>query len=379
MTGRVSAPDPHEDFLQGYDYDLPRAAIAQRPVEPRDASRLLVLGRMGPGDEPLIRAHALFRDLPEFLASGDLVVLNDTRVIPARLLGRKIPSGGQAEVLLLRALGDALDDALHDALHDAPDAAAGAELWEAFVRYTGRKRPGHEIELSEGFHLRLVQAIEGPRWRVRLSGPGSSELLLARAGHVPLPPYIRRTDDAADRERYQTVYARRPGAVAAPTAGLHFTPELLARLSAAGVRCAHLTLHVGPGTFRPLEGRDLERGELHEEMFELPAATVAAVEEARAGGRRVVAVGTTTARVLETCAGPQGRLRAGAGSTRLFIRSPYRPRVVDALITNFHLPRSSLLMLVAAFAGRERILRAYAEALAHGYRFYSYGDAMLIL
>jgi S-adenosylmethionine:tRNA ribosyltransferase-isomerase len=323
-----------------------------------------VLARAG---EPLVRAHARFRDLPDWLAAGDLLVLNDTRVIPARLLGRKLPGGGRAEVLLVRALGE------------EPEAGPGTELWEAFVRYTGRKRPGHEIELPEGFRLCLVSLAEGPRWRVRLNGPGGSQLLLARAGHVPLPPYIRRADDAADHDRYQTIYARCPGAVAAPTAGLHFTPELFTRLTAAGVRCAYVTLHVGPGTFRPLEGRDLERGELHEEVFELPAQTAAAVEGARAAGRRVVAVGTTTARVLESCAAADGRLRAGAGSTRLFIRPPHAPRSVDALVTNFHLPRSSLLMLVAAFAGRERILRAYAEALTHGYRFYSYGDAMLIL
>jgi len=364
MTGRDSATDPHEDFLRGYDYDLPAEAIAQRPVEPRDAARLLVLARAG---EPLVRAHARFRDLPQLLAPGDIVVLNDTRVIPARLLGRKVPGGGQAEVLLVRALGS------------EPGAAPGTELWEAFVRYTGRKRPGHEIELAAGFRLSLVSAVQGPAWRVRLAGPGPSELLLARAGHVPLPPYIRRVDDAQDRERYQTIYARHSGAVAAPTAGLHFTPELLGRLAAAEVRCAYVTLHVGPGTFRPLTGHDLERDELHEEAFDLPAETAAAVSETHAAGRRVVAIGTTTARVLETCAAVDGRLQAGAGLTRLFIRPPAAPRVADALVTNFHLPRSSLLMLVAAFAGRERILRAYAEALARGYRFYSYGDAMLIL
>ncbi len=356
MTGRPPTPDPHEAWLAGYDYDLPPAAIAQRPVEPRDAARLLVIARAG---EPVVRAHARFRDLPDLLAPGDLLVLNDTRVIPARLLGRKIPGGGQAELLLVRE-------------------REGGE-WEALVRYTGRKQAGQAIALGAEFRAILLAPLGGPAWRVGIRGPGSFQDFLARAGHVPLPPYIRRPDDAQDRERYQTVFARVPGAVAAPTAGLHFTPELLDRLRATGIAFAWLTLHVGPGTFRPLTGSDLERGELHEEAFELPAATVAAVAAARASGRRVVAVGTTVTRVLETCAQDEGRVRAGGGATRLFIRPPYVPRVVDALVTNFHLPRSSLLMLVAAFAGRERILEAYRVALAGGYRFYSYGDATLVL
>jgi S-adenosylmethionine:tRNA ribosyltransferase-isomerase len=356
MTGRAPAPDPHEARLAGYDYDLPPAAIAQRPVDPRDASRLLVVAREG---EPVLRAHAGFRDLPELLAPGDLLVLNDTRVIPARLLGRKVPTGGQAEVLLVR------------------DAGGGE--WEALVRYTGRKQAGHEIALDGDFRAVLIAPRDGPAWQVGIRGSGSFQEFLARAGHMPLPPYIRRPDDEQDRERYQTVFARVPGAVAAPTAGLHFTSELLDRLRTAGVGIAHVTLHVGPGTFRPLAGSDLERGELHEEVYELPAATAAAVASAHAAGRRVVAVGTTVTRVLETCAQGEGGLRAGAGVTRLFIRPPYAPRAVDALVTNFHLPRSSLLMLVAAFAGRARILAAYRAALAGGYRFYSYGDAMLVL
>ena len=345
-----------------FDYDLPGELIAQKPVEPRDKSRLMVLDR----ETGLRRAqssrelrHHHFGDLPALLREGDLLVLNDTRVLLARLFGRKIPGGGKAEVLIVRQ--------------------RDAEYAEVLVRASGRMRPGRVFELDAGYRLELIEPGEPPAYVARIAGPGPLADLLELAGHVPLPPYIRRPDDAADRERYQTVYAREPGAVAAPTAGLHFTERLLGRIAAAGVQTACVTLHVGPGTFRPLKAEDLARGELHAEVYALPEETVGAIDGARARGARIIAVGTTTTRVLEACATPDGTLRAGGGVTRLFIRPPYTPRVVDGLITNFHLPRTSLLMLIAAFAGRERVLRAYREALDAGYRFYSYGDAMLVL
>ncbi|MCK4304270.1 MAG: tRNA preQ1(34) S-adenosylmethionine ribosyltransferase-isomerase QueA [Candidatus Eisenbacteria sp.] len=342
------------ETLARFSYSLPPSAIAQYPVTPRDASRLLVLRRTS-GE----MKHCHFRDLPALLAPGDLLVLNDTRVIPARLFGRKVPGGGKVEVLLVRDLGKG--------------------YWEAMLRTSRRLRPGLRIDLGEGYRLEWVASLGGPFQKVAIHGPDALDAFLARAGHVPLPPYIRRSDTQLDRESYQTVFARHPGAVAAPTAGLHFTPALLDALQARGIRTAWVTLHVGPGTFRPLRVEDLEREELHEEFCCLPEATAAVITETMATGGRIVAVGTTSTRVLEAFSRPSGEVRPGEDTTRIFIRPPYQPRVVDALITNFHLPRSSLLMLVAAFAGRERVLAAYGEALDHGYRFYSYGDAMLIL
>jgi len=349
-VARSDHPSDVARILAEYQYDLPPEAIAQRPAEPRDAARLLVLPRAGVEKA----RHHHVRDLPELLAPGDLLVLNDTRVMLARLLGNKLPGGGKAEVLLVRELD--------------------GHYWEALVGCSGRKRPGLRIDLGGGYRIEVVEPLESATWKVALQGPGTAEELMASTGHVPLPPYIRRPDDAADRESYQTVFARRPGAVAAPTAGLHFTPGLLAALAKRGVECTHVTLHVGPGTFRPLEPEDLERGVLHEERYELPEKAARAIRAVRDRGGRIVAAGTTTTRVLETCEG-----RAGAGLTCLFIRPPYQPRIVDALLTNFHLPGSSLLMLVAAFVDRPRLLSAYAEALSQGYRFYSYGDAMLVL
>jgi S-adenosylmethionine:tRNA ribosyltransferase-isomerase len=303
--------------------------------------------------------HRRFRDLPEVLTAGDLLVVNDTQVIRARLLGRKRPGGGQAELLLVRRV--------------APG------LWEALPRMSGRLRAGQEVDLGEGYRARLTRPGEGAAWEVAIEGPGDVAALLERRGHVPLPPYIRRAEAREDRDWYQTVYATAPGAVAAPTAGLHFTPALLAALAAAGIGLVRVTLHVGPGTFRPVGSEELASGRLHAEAYSLTPGAAGAIVAARAAGRRIIAVGTTSVRVLESCARPDGALAPGEGETRLFIRPPYAPRIVTALITNFHLPRTSLLMLVAAFAGRERILAAYREALAEGYRFYSYGDAMLIL
>jgi S-adenosylmethionine:tRNA ribosyltransferase-isomerase len=338
--------------LDDFDYALPPEAIAQTPAEPREAARLLGLDRATGA-----RTHARVADLPRLLRAGDLLVVNATRVLPARLLGAKA-SGGSAEALVL-------------------GPAAGSDRWRALVRCRGRLRPGLRLRFGAGaaaFEAE-VAALGADGEVVLALPPGVSPY---RAGEAPLPPYIRRPPAAADRDRYQTVYARVPGAVAAPTAGLHLGAPLLAALAAAGIERAEVVLHVGPGTFRPLRDEDVAAGRLHAEPYELAAATADAVARARARGGRVVAVGTTTARVLETCAGEDGRVHPGAGTTALFLRPGSRFRAVDALLTNFHLPRSSLLLLVAAFAGRERVLAAYAEAIAAGYRFYSYGDAMLV-
>lgn len=342
-----------EEILAGYDYALPPDRIAQEPHERRDGARLLKVARATGAIE-----HGTFADLPAWLTPGDLMVFNDTRVIPARLFGEKVPGGGRAELLLVRELGGG--------------------RWESFVGATGRKRPGQIIDLGDGFHAELIRPRDHPVWEVALSGPTPLPEFLEHRGHVPLPPYIRRSDRPGDRDRYQTIYAREPGAVAAPTAGLHFTPELLAAITARGVTTAWVTLHVGPGTFRPLEPADLHRGELHAEDFQLPVEAAQAIERTRERGGHVMAVGTTTTRVLEACARADGGVTPGAGRTRLFLKPPYRPRVVDGLITNFHLPRSSLLMLVACLTGREQILAAYRQAIDAGYRFYSYGDGMLI-
>ena len=354
-----------------FDYDLPPEAVAQHPAEPRDAARLLVHDRARDLTE-----HRRVRDLPDVLRAGDLLVVNDTRVRPARLYGRRA-SGGFVEVLLLvRA-----------------DAHEGrAERWRAWVRPAKRVRAGDVIDLEDGaVQVRALERSTGPdgrpgaEWVLELLPAerfASLEEALEHSGRMPLPPYIRRgpDDDAtSDRERYQTVYAASPGAVAAPTAGLHFTPELLQELRARGVEIATVTLHVGAGTFQPLQAQDVAQHAMHAEEFTLPQATADAVARTRADGGRVIAVGTTSARVLETCADEGGTLQARTGSTRIFIQPGWRFRGIDGLLTNYHLPRSTLLVLVSAFAGRERVLRLYGEALEQGYRFYSYGDAMLLL
>ena len=337
-----------------FDYELPPQAIAQTPVEPRDLSRLMVLHRA----EGTI-AHHRFRDLPGLLSSGDLLVVNDSRVIPARLLGRRADGGGgRVEILLLCPLG--------------------GDRWEVLVR-PGRRVPcGARLVFGRGELLAEVEEKTPFGGRVvAFSYEGEWREILGRLGRTPLPPYIHTPLD--DPERYQTVYARAEGSVAAPTAGLHFTPELIAALQKAGIGLASLTLHVGLGTFRPVRVARVEEHRMHAEFYTLPDETMTAIAEARARGRRIVAVGTTVVRALESAADAGGRLAAGSGWTSLFIYPGHRFRVVEALITNFHLPRSTLLMLVAAFAGREFVLEAYRQALASGYRFFSFGDAMLIL
>jgi S-adenosylmethionine:tRNA ribosyltransferase-isomerase len=343
--------------LEAFDYALPPERIAQEPAEPRDAARLLVLDR----ETGALRDGGV-RELPGLLRAGDCLVVNDTRVVPARLLGRLEASGRAAEVLLLRE-------------------AAGGE-WEALVRPARRCPIGAAIRLADGAARAVVTATgEVGRRRLRLEWPGAVADLLAGHGLPPLPPYIRRyrKPGGEDSSRYQTVYAVHPGAVAAPTAGLHFTPALLAALGAAGVEVHRVTLHVGPGTFRPVRAVRVADHAMEAEWCRVTAATAEAVSRARREGRRVVAVGTTTVRALESAAEAPGGVAAGERWAALTIVPGYRFRVVDGLLTNFHLPRSSLLLLVAAFAGRPRVLEAYRHAIAAGYRFYSYGDTMLIL
>jgi len=333
--------------LSEFDYVLPEELIAQHPSAERAQSRLLHLDASGALHD------RRFLDLPGLIAPGDVVVLNDTRVIKARLYGRK-PTGGKVEVFVERIVAE------HEAL---TLARAGHPL-----------KAGHRLILGDGVEAEVLGR-EEDLFRVRFAEPVAA--VLERCGHVPLPPYIRHPDDAQDAERYQTVFAEKPGAVAAPTAGLHFDRAMLDALAARGVAGARVTLHVGAGTFQPIRGETLEGHRMHSERFEVPQATVAAIEAARTRSGRVYAVGTTVLRALESAA-RDGPLRAAAGETDLFVAPGFEFRVVDRLLTNFHLPRSSLLVLVAAFAGLEAMRRAYAHAIAARYGFYSYGDAMLI-
>ncbi|GIW10174.1 MAG: S-adenosylmethionine:tRNA ribosyltransferase-isomerase [Dehalococcoidia bacterium] len=330
-----------------FDYVLPPDRIAQQPVEPRDSARLLVLERATGA-----LSDRIVRDLPALLRPGDCLVVNDTRVLPARLQGRR-PSGGRVELLLLRRRGD--------------------QQWEALVRPARRLRAGESIELAGGTHARIVEEGEGG---VRLIALEDEAAALA-SGQVPLPPYI--TQPLSDPERYQTIFARVPGSAAAPTAGLHFTPALLDQLAERGILRVTITLHIGLATFRPVKEPDPRQHRLHREWYQVTPEAATAINAARAAGGRVVAVGTTTVRTLESAADEQGVVHPGTRETDLFILPGYRFRAIDALLTNFHLPRSTLLMLVAAFAGREAVLAAYQHAIAAGYRFYSFGDAMLVL
>jgi S-adenosylmethionine:tRNA ribosyltransferase-isomerase len=361
----------HEDALSAYDYRLPEALIAQAPLPERDAGRLLRLSR-----ETGSIGHHAFRDLPSLLRPGDLLVTNDTRVLPARLLGRRAATGGRWEGLFLAARSEAI------AADGNPRPA-----WEVLAKTGGRPRPGERVILSDpegrdADALELVERLPGGIWLVTPAAgaatPEAAEALLARLGRVPLPGYIRGGEAAVDdAERYQTIFARRTGSAAAPTAGLHFTPRVLESLAARGVARAGVTLHVGLGTFRPIQSERIDDHRMHAEWCECPAETVAAIQRARAAGGRVVAVGTTCVRSLETAA-LGGDLAAWSGRTDLFIRPGHRFRAVDAILTNFHMPRTTLLVLVSAFAGRPAILEAYDEAVRSGYRMLSYGDCMLI-
>lgn len=343
------------DFMRtsDFDFELPPELIAQEPLATRDESRLMLVNRTTGRIE-----HRIFRDLEQLIPPGDVLVLNRTRVIRARLLGVR-SSGAPAEILLLKPLGD--------------------NRYEAMVSPGGKLKPGRSVTIGPDFAVEVLAITERRTRIVRLVADGPVDQLIERYGHVPLPPYIARDDVPEDAARYQTVYAREPGSVAAPTAGLHFTPELLSRLKERGVRRAEILLHVGAGTFKPVEVDDPERHVMHEESFAISAEAATLINEARGHGRALWAVGTTTVRTLESAGDEAGSIAAGTGETRIFIRPPYRFRAVDHLITNFHLPRSTLIMLVSAFAGYDLTMRAYRQAVAERYRFYSYGDAMVVI
>ena len=341
--------------IETFDFDLPPELIAQHPARPRDAARLLDVNPDGGG----ALRDRIMRDLPQLLAPGDLMVFNDTRVIPARLRGRR--GAAQVEVTLHKQ--EALD------------------RWRAFARPARRLRPGDRVSFAEDFAAEVTARGEGGEVALRFDRGGAALIAaLQRHGEMPLPPYIRRTAgaDPQDRGDYQTMFAARDGAVAAPTAALHYTPELVAALDARGVRRATVTLHVGAGTFLPVKVEDVRAHRMHAEWGEIGAETAAAINAARAAGGRIVAVGTTSLRLLESAAGEDGRVAPFAGDTSLYILPGYRFRAVDMLLTNFHLPRSTLFMLVCAFAGTTRMRAAYAHAIAAGYRFYSYGDCCLL-
>jgi len=349
-------------LVSEFDFDLPEDQIAQEP-RPRGTSRLLVVRR-----DRASWQESTIADLPRFLADGDLLVANDTRVFPARLLGRRDPSGGAVECLLLTREHDGEWQAL---VHPGQKLKPGARIvFEAAARAPGVRLEAEVLE-RRYFGRRLI--------RLTATGAGSIDAAVDRLGHVPLPPYIHRPDSPADRERYQTVFATTRGSVAAPTAGLHFDAEILSALRAAGIGWATVTLHVGYGTFQPVRVDRVEDHRVDAERWEVSDATALAIAATRAAGRRIVAVGTTTTRTLETAADGRGGVTSGSGSTELFIHPGHRFSVVDALLTNFHLPRSSLLMLVAAFGGQKLILEAYRHAVSAGFRFYSYGDAMLVM
>ncbi|HEY4306428.1 MAG TPA: tRNA preQ1(34) S-adenosylmethionine ribosyltransferase-isomerase QueA [Gemmatimonadaceae bacterium] len=342
------------DRTSHYDFELPPELIARHPLAERDASRLMVVDRKSGAI-----SHRVFRDIVELIAPEDVLVVNRTRVMRARLLGTRA-SGAPAEILLLKSLGDG--------------------RYEAMVSPGAKLKPGRRIDIAPGFSAEILEVSER---RTRIVKLTSETLPLSDAidqfGHVPLPPYMERPDSAADIERYQTVFARESGSVAAPTAGLHFTSDLLATLSAKGVARAEVLLHVGAGTFKPVEVEDPAVHVMHEEWYSVSEETARLINDRRAAGGRVWAVGTTSVRTLESAADENGHVRAGEGDTRIFIRPPYRFRAVDRIVTNFHLPRSTLIMLVAAFAGHDLTMQAYHTAIAERYRFYSYGDAMAIL
>lgn len=338
--------------LHDFYYELPQELIAQDPLEDRSGSRLLILDRESGRME-----HHIFRELPAYLCPGDCLVINDTKVIPARLIGSREETGAKVEVLLLKRRED--------------------NVWETLVKPGKKARPGVKLCFGDGL-LRgeVLEVVEDGNRLIRFAYEGIFEEILDRLGQMPLPPYI--THQLKDRNRYQTVYAKHDGSAAAPTAGLHFTPGLLETIQEMGVRIAHVTLHVGLGTFRPVKVEHIQDHHMHSEFYMVEEEQAEIINETKAGGGRIIAVGTTSCRTLESASGEDGILRSGSGWTDIFIYPGYRFRMTDCLITNFHLPESTLLMLVSALAGREKILKAYEEAVRERYRFFSFGDAMLI-
>lgn len=350
---RLSSDAERGTRTSDYDFVLPPDLIAQHPPERREDSRLLVVDRASGA-----LSHRRFNDIADLLQPGDAIVLNTTRVLRARLLGTR-DSGAPAEVLLLRDRGD--------------------HVWEAMVHPGGKLKPGRVVRISDELNVEILEVTERRTRLVKLSSALPDAVAIERFGRVPLPPYIDRSDTAADESRYQTVFANQAGSVAAPTAGLHFTTSLLDTLAQRGARRVDVLLHVGAGTFKPVEADDPASHQMHNEYFEVGESAVTVLNETRAAGGSVWAVGTTAARTLESIISNDGSFEARTGETGIFIRPPYRVRAVDKLVTNFHLPRSTLLMLVAAFAGYDLTMRAYQEAIHEAYRFYSYGDAMVIV
>lgn len=335
-----------------FDYALPEELIAQTPIERRDASRLLCLNKVT-GEF----SHHHFYELPDFLKPGDCMILNNSRVLPARLLGKRLPGGGACEVLLLIDRGE--------------------QTWECIVHPGKHLRAGAQMSFGDGeLTAEVTHVLEGGNRMVRFSYEGIFLEVLEHLGKMPLPPYIR--EELQDRERYQTVYSKVNGSAAAPTAGLHFTPELLGRIQEKGVKLGYVTLHVGLGTFRPVKEEDITDHDMHSEYCVIPQETADLINETRANGGRVICVGTTSCRTIESWAKEDGHMEASAGWTDIFIYPGYKFKVMDALVTNFHLPQSTLIMLVSALAGREHVLAAYEEAVRERYRFFSFGDAMFI-
>lgn len=346
-----------EMHISEFDYQLPEELIAQQPLDRRDASRMLIVDR---ARQTWI--ESTFTSFPELVRAGDLIVINNTRVFPARLLGQRDPSGGRVEVLLLREIEPS--------------------IWEALVRPAHRLTEGARLRFGDSsLRAEVVACAASGVRQLKFAGNKPLDLLIDEVGQTPLPPYIKRSAGSSetDKARYQTVFAREKGAIAAPTAGLHFTPETIAALRDRGAQTVEITLHVGYGTFEPVRGEEIEEHEVAAEFFNITESAANAINEARAAGGRVIAIGTTTTRALETAATAEGIIKPGNGATELTIKPGYRFRAADALLTNFHLPRSSLLILVSAFAGRELVLNAYRDAVRAGFRFYSYGDCMFVI
>jgi S-adenosylmethionine:tRNA ribosyltransferase-isomerase len=340
--------------IEEFDYHLPRSLIAQYPSAQRGETSLMILHR-----QTGVVEHQAFREITKYLRAGDLLVMNNTRVLPARLIGKK-ETGGKIEMLLI------------------PSWNGTKGEWEALIKGAGKVKRGARIRFEAEFRGEIEDVKDG-KGKVTFSYQGEVKELLEKIGHIPLPPYIKRGDEPLDRERYQTVFAERDGSIAAPTAGLHFTHTLLQALKDTGVRTTMITLHIGTGTFTPVKARDVEAHAMEAEWIEISEETAREIKAAKARGGRVVSVGTTTTRALESFSVGDGAVRSGKGMSSLFIYPPYRFRVIDSLITNFHLPKSTLIMLVSAFAGKDLLMKAYQEAILRKYRFYSYGDAMLIL